>query len=89
MRRQSTENAHFSMADRIAREASSKAPASPTVERLLNIRDVQGQTTLSRTTIYRQVGEGTFPSPVKIGTSRVAWRASDIAAWLGELPPAT
>ncbi|MDE2184978.1 MAG: AlpA family phage regulatory protein, partial [Alphaproteobacteria bacterium] len=38
--------------------------------------------TLSRTTVWRRVRQGTFPAPVSLGTTRIAWRESDIAAWM-------
>lgn len=57
-------------------------------ERLMTIRDVQRETTLSRTSIYRKVADRSFPPPVKIGASRIAWKSSDIVAWLADLPPA-
>ncbi len=53
-----------------------------TVGRLLKSRDVFRLVTLSRTTVWRRVREGTFPAPVSLGTTRIAWRESDIAAWM-------
>ena len=50
--------------------------------RLLKGRDVFRIVTLSRTTIWRRVREGTFPAPVYLGSTRIAWRESDIAAWM-------
>ncbi len=50
--------------------------------RLLKGRDVFRLVTLSRTTIWRRVREGTFPAPVSLGSTRIAWRESDIAAWM-------
>ena len=35
---------------------------------------------LSRTTIYRRMGQGTFPKPVVISEACVRWRQSDVAA---------
>lgn len=51
-------------------------------ERLLRGRDVFRLVTLSRTTVWRRVREGTFPAPVSLGSTRIAWRESDIAAWM-------
>jgi prophage regulatory protein len=28
------------------------------------------------------MADGAFPKPVKLGTRKVAWRESDIAAWI-------
>jgi prophage regulatory protein len=30
----------------------------------------------------RMVGKGEFPKPIKIGTRAVAWRESEIDAWI-------
>lgn len=66
------------------REAGREATSSPILDRLLSMADVKLVTSLSRTTIYRMVEAGTFPKPIKIGASRIAWRASIIARWQRE-----
>ena len=43
---------------------------------------VEEMTALSRSTIYAMMDEGTFPRPVRIGKRAVAWRDSDLRAWL-------
>lgn len=58
------------------------------VDQLLRINGVRGATTLSRTEIYRRVKAGTFPAPVSLGGGRaVAWRVSDISAFIASLQP--
>jgi len=42
-------------------------------------------TGLSHSTLYYLMKNGTFPSQVKIGQRAVAWRKSDIDAWLAQL----
>lgn len=39
-------------------------------------------TSLSRSTIYRRMAEGRFPSPIALGGNRVAFRSTDIERWL-------
>ena len=41
-------------------------------------------TSLSHTTIWRMMKNGTFPKSVKASMGRVAWRKSDIDNWLAE-----
>jgi prophage regulatory protein len=36
----------------------------------------------SRVTVWRKVRDGKFPRPFDLGTGRIAWKESDIAAWL-------
>ena len=43
---------------------------------------VEARTGLSRSTIYDWMKHGKFPQPVKLGERLVAWRESDINAWL-------
>lgn len=49
--------------------------------RLISIRDVINQTSLSQATIYRRIAAGIFPKPRQLGGNRVAWREADIEAW--------
>jgi prophage regulatory protein len=38
-------------------------------------------TGLGRSTIYRWIANGSFPSPVRLGPRAVAWRRSDLDRW--------
>lgn len=53
-------------------------------EQWLRLRDVIARTSLSKTTIYRKIGQGTFPKPVILSEACVRWRDSDVAAWQGQ-----
>lgn len=48
--------------------------------------EVERETGLSRSTIYKRIKEGTFPVPLKIGPGSTGWRVADIEAFLA--PPA-
>lgn len=50
--------------------------------RLLRRPEVEARTGLSRSTIYEWMKRGEFPQPVKLGERLVAWRESDVTAWL-------
>ncbi|HEH9428091.1 TPA: AlpA family phage regulatory protein [Aeromonas sobria] len=53
---------------------------------LLNLAEVIECCTVSRATIYRMMARGTFPRAVQPkGCRRVAWRSSDIQAWINSL----
>lgn len=60
----------------------------PNIARLLRRPVVQEMTGLSRSSIYAKMADGTFPRPVQIGARAVAWRASDIRAWMDSLKEA-
>ena len=49
---------------------------------LLRRGAVEKLTGLSRATIYVRMAEGEFPRPIRIGAQAVAWKESDIEAWI-------
>jgi len=51
---------------------------------LLRIAEVRKLTRRSTSRIYADMNAGLFPRPVRIGTRAVAWRESDLIAWLGQ-----
>lgn len=51
-------------------------------ERIMRRPEVESRTGLSRSTIYQWMKDGQFPQPVKLGARLVAWRESDVNAWL-------
>ena len=51
-------------------------------DKLLRRPEVEVRTGLSKSSIYEWMKRGDFPQPVKLGTRLVAWRESEIAAWL-------
>ena len=63
--------------------------ADTAVDYLLRIADVEKQTGLGRSAIYRRMGSGTFPEPVALGGGQVRWRQSEINAWVQDRPKVT
>lgn len=57
-------------------------------ERLLRIADVCFLTGLGRSTVYAKVKERQFPQPVKLHGTSVAWKESEVDAWINERPTA-
>lgn len=49
---------------------------------LIRRKDVQAQTGLARSTIYKLVSSGDFPAPVRITAKAVAWTRSDVDSWI-------
>ena len=47
----------------------------------LRIKQVQDQTGLARSTIYKLMSEGDFPQPVKITPKSSAWVCTEINDW--------
>ena len=50
--------------------------------RVLRRAEVSQVTGLARATLYKQVTDGSFPQPIRLGERFVGWRLSDIDAWL-------
>ncbi len=51
---------------------------------ILRIKQVQDETGLSRSSIYRGIQAGTFPSPISLGLRAVGWRRGCIDIWLAD-----
>jgi prophage regulatory protein len=51
---------------------------------ILRRRQVEARTGLSRSTIYQRMKEGTFPSPISLGSKAVGWLENELDAWLAE-----
>ena len=49
--------------------------------RLLHLKEVLNRTSLSRTSIYRLMGLGQFPSSIALG-SRVSWIEDQVEDWI-------
>lgn len=48
---------------------------------LMDLKQVCEATGFGKTAIYKWMGKGTFPHPVKIGRS-VRWPSNEIEAWI-------
>ena len=53
---------------------------------LLRTNDVLKQTSLSKATLYRMLGRGHFPVPVRLGGKTIGWWSHEVEAWLEGLP---
>lgn len=53
-------------------------------DRIMRLKTVLARTGLSRTTLYRKMGEGTFPRQVKISVHGAGWRESAINRWIAD-----
>jgi prophage regulatory protein len=53
-------------------------------DRIIRLKTVLSRTGLSRSTIYRKITEGTFPSQLKISTNSAGWRESDVNRWVAD-----
>lgn len=54
--------------------------------RLLRLKDVLKLVAMSKTTVYKLVKMELFPQQVELGIRCVAWRESDILAWIKARP---
>ena len=56
---------------------------------LIKVSKVIEITSLSRATIYAKIKAKDFPCAVKLGKRSVAWRLSDVNAWIATRPVAS
>jgi prophage regulatory protein len=56
---------------------------------LIRRRQVEQLVQLSRSSIYAAVKNRTFPPPYRIGARAVAWKQSEVLAWLEARPLAS
>jgi prophage regulatory protein len=52
------------------------------LEKLLRLSEVRNRVPYSRATIYRLISSGEFPRPYSLGARAVAWRETEISAWI-------
>ena len=57
--------------------------------RLLRLREVLARCGLSRSSLYRKMRDGSFPTPLQVGVRAVRWRESEVEHWLATRPRAT
>ena len=50
--------------------------------RIIRLPEVLGATQLSRATIYRLLGSGEFPRPIKLSERAVGWRRDEVETWI-------
>lgn len=51
-------------------------------DKIIRLKTVLARTGLSRSTMYRKIAEGTFPSQVKISVHGAGLRESDVNRWI-------
>jgi prophage regulatory protein len=53
-------------------------------ERIIRLKTVLDRTGLSRATLYRKIGEGTFPRQVRISVHGAGWHESAVNRWIAD-----
>lgn len=51
-------------------------------DRIIRLKTVLARTGLSRSTLYRKIGEGTFPRQVPISIHGAGWHESAVNRWI-------
>ena len=75
-------NAAISLNLPVARRTYSSIELEPGHDRLMRRPEVQRVTGLSRSSQYRLIAEGDFPSPIRLSANTVGWLASEVDAWV-------
>ncbi|MGZ5918342.1 MAG: helix-turn-helix transcriptional regulator, partial [Hyphomicrobium sp.] len=53
-----------------------------TADGFAGLKSVLELTSLSRSTLYREIAGGRFPKPHKLSLGRVGWLRSEVEAWM-------
>lgn len=53
-----------------------------THDRILRLKTVLERTGLSRSTLYRKIGQGSFPRQIAISARCAGWRESAVSDWV-------
>lgn len=69
----------FDASASVGRKSKAATSTSPT---LLSMKQASAMTTLSVSSIKRMMAAGTFPKPVRLGESRIAFVDAEIHAWV-------
>ena len=56
-------------------------------DRMLKVPQVLDRCSISRSTLYLWVSQGSFPPPVQLGPRRIAWRESEVQEWMESKRP--
>ena len=75
------------MSGRIVINPVWKCKPMSNTERIIRLKTVLTRTGLSRTTLYRKMGEGTFPRQIRISVHGAGWHESAVNRWIAN--PAT
>ena len=70
-------------------EDSSISPAYTPPLTILRRKQVEERTGLRRSTIYKHINAGTFPSPIALSGRAVGWLEEEIVEWLHDRIRAT
>ncbi|PSU04732.1 AlpA family phage regulatory protein [Photobacterium ganghwense] len=52
------------------------------VTRFIKPTEMQRLLGVSRSTLYRGIRSGCFPTPIKLSENKIGWREDDFNAWL-------
>ncbi len=56
----------------------------PEKDRIIRLKAVLARTGLSRSTLYRKIGDGTFPRQIPISTHGAGWYESAVDRWVAD-----
>lgn len=51
-------------------------------QRILRIEEVKAKTGLGRSSIYKFIKDGSFPSPIRLGPRAVGFSSEDLDKWI-------
>jgi len=70
------------MSDKATTTAQASASEPARALKVLALGDVMKMTSAGRTHIYKEVGAGRFPRPIRVSRGRVGWLEHEVQAWI-------
>ena len=64
------------------RRSHSFLEQDPGRDRIMRRREVQRTTGLSRSSLYRLIAAGNFPSSIQLSANAVGWLETEVSAWI-------
>ena len=62
---------------------------TPDAPEMLRMTDVLKRTGMSRTSLYRKLRVGAFPTPLELSSNAIGWHAHEVDDWIGSRPRRT
>lgn len=57
-------------------------PEPPPSDRLIKLDEVMKRTGISKSFIYKQIKDGTFPPPYKLSPFAARWSEAELSEWI-------
>lgn len=57
------------------------------IPKIMSIKNVSEITGLAKSTIYKWIGNGQFPPPIRLGAKKIGWLNTTVISWINQRTP--